>query len=115
MIRYLLDTKPAQDFVQGLNGVPERADAERRKGNRVGICTPVLGELWSGVTGSRNPGRNLQELRNGLSRLIVWPYDIVSAEEFGRIYTELKRKGRPIQQVDIQIAAIAFTLGNCIL
>jgi tRNA(fMet)-specific endonuclease VapC len=26
---------------------------------------------------------------------------------------ELKRLGRPMQQIDIQIAAIALTLGNC--
>lgn len=113
MKRFLLDTKPAQDFNNDRKGVRERADAERRSGNRIGICVPVLGELWSGVTGSTNKERSLQRLRLGLSRLIVWPYDIAAAEHFGRIFTELRRIGRPMQQVDIQIAAIAFTLGNC--
>jgi tRNA(fMet)-specific endonuclease VapC len=32
---------------------------------------------------------------------------------FGRIFAELRRLGRPMQQIDIQIAAIALTLGNC--
>ena len=32
---------------------------------------------------------------------------------FGRIFAELRRIGRPMQQIDIQIAAIALSLGNC--
>jgi hypothetical protein len=47
--RYLLDTGPAQDFINRRNGIQERADAERHRGNRIGICMPVLGELWSAV------------------------------------------------------------------
>jgi hypothetical protein len=73
--RYLLDTGSAQDFNQNLNGIRERADVERRQGNRIGICAPVLGELWAGVEGSACRDRNLQRLRHGLSRLILWPYD----------------------------------------
>lgn len=37
------------------------------------------------------------------------------ATEYGRIFTELKRIGRPMQQIDIQIAAIAFALGDCVV
>jgi tRNA(fMet)-specific endonuclease VapC len=43
----------------------------------------------------------------------VWPYDNKAAAEYGRIFAELRRLGRPIQQIDIQIAAIAFSLGDC--
>jgi tRNA(fMet)-specific endonuclease VapC len=43
----------------------------------------------------------------------MWPYDENAAAEFGRIFAELRRLGRPIQQIDMQIAAIAFSLGNC--
>ena len=32
---------------------------------------------------------------------------------FGLLYAQLRRTGRLMQQVDIQIAAIAFALGNC--
>ena len=113
MRRFLLDTKPAQDFNQNRDGVRERADAERRRGSRIGICVPVLGELWAGVAGSASQARNEQRLRHGLSRLIVWPYDKRAAEEYGRIFAELRRLGRPMQQIDIQIAAIAFALGDC--
>jgi tRNA(fMet)-specific endonuclease VapC len=45
MNRYLLDTGIAQGFINRRGGVQERADVARREGNRIGICTPVLGEL----------------------------------------------------------------------
>ena len=32
-----------------------------------------------------------------------------------RLIAELRRLGRPMQQIDIQIAAIAFSLGSCIV
>ncbi len=113
MRRYLLDTGIAQDFVSRRNGIPERADTTRRKGSRIGICTPVLGELWSGVEGSVSRDRNLQRLRLALSRLVVWPYTNDAAAQFGRVIAELRRIGRPMQQIDIMVAAIALTLGNC--
>lgn len=114
MKRFILDTGPAQQFINDLDGVRDRADAERRLGHRIGICMPVLGELWSGVEGSQTRELNLKKLRHGLSRLANWPYDesAAAAAEFGRIFTLLKRMGRPMQQVDIQIAAIAMSLGN---
>jgi tRNA(fMet)-specific endonuclease VapC len=113
MRRFLLDTGPAQDFNNDRNGIRRRVDAERRREHRIGIGTPVLGELWAGLGGSENRQRNLHRLHFGLSRLIIWPYNEEAAEEFGRIFNELKRIGRPMQQIDIQIAAIASALGNC--
>ena len=91
----------------------ERVDGARKQGDRIGICTPVLGELWSGVEGSESREKNLQKLKHGLSRLTVWPYDEKAAVEFGRVFIELRRLGRPIQQIDIQVAAVAFSLGHC--
>jgi predicted nucleic acid-binding protein len=68
---YLLDTGIAEDFAKRRNGVVERADKARQEGHRIGICTPVLGELWSGVEGSATRERNLQKLRMALSRLVI--------------------------------------------
>ena len=115
MIRFILDTGPAQQFINDLNGVRVRGDIERRSGNRVGICMPVLGELWSGVECSRSRETNLKRLQHGLSKLVNWPFDERAAVEFGRIFAQLKKMGRPMQQVDIQIAAIAISVGNCVV
>src|SRR5712691_3760858 len=115
MRRYLLDTGIAQDFQENRHGVRARADAERKLGHRIGICVPVLGELWSGVEGSASRDLNHRRLRHALSRLIVWPYTNAAAAEYGRIFAELRRMGRVIQQIDIQIGAIARTLPHCII
>jgi tRNA(fMet)-specific endonuclease VapC len=111
--RYLLDTGIAQDFINRRHGVLERVDAERHAGNRIGICTPVLGEPWDGVEGSASRERNLQRLRRALAQLIVWPYTNDAAAQFGRVFAELRRLGRPMQQIGIMMAAIAFSLGQC--
>ena len=113
MKRYLFDTGIAQDFINDRKGVRERTDKERHEGHRIGVCVPVLGELWAGVEGSITRERNAQRLRVALSRLVIWPYTNEAAGEYGRIFAELRRMGRPMQQIDIQIAAIALSLGNC--
>jgi tRNA(fMet)-specific endonuclease VapC len=110
-----LDTGIAQDFQDDRRGVRARADRERHLGHRIGICVPVLGELWAGVEGSARRDRNLRSLRHALSRLVVWPFSNDAAQEYGKILVELKRAGRRIQQVDMQIAAIARTLPNCVV
>ena len=114
--RYLLDTGIAQDFQDDRQGIRARVDAERHLGHRIGICTPVLGELWSGVEGSSSRDRNPAPgsvMR--LAKLFIWPFSDLAAEHYGHIYTELKRAGRPIQQVDMQIGAVARTLPNCVI
>ena len=113
MKRFLLDTGIAGDYIGHRRGVFERAREEVARGNHVGMCVPVLAELWFGVEGSSTRDQNEQRLRRALPSLRVWPFDEEAAEEYGRIAAELRRLGRPMQQVDIQIAAIAFALGNC--
>jgi tRNA(fMet)-specific endonuclease VapC len=113
MRRYLLDTNAAAHYINRRHGVRERALDEIAHGNRIGICTPVLGELWFGVENSASRDRNLQRLLTAIADWTVWPFDANAAREYGRIATELKRTGRPIQQIDAMIAAIALSIGKC--
>jgi tRNA(fMet)-specific endonuclease VapC len=112
MTRYLLDTRIAGDYIGRRHGVQERARAEVAKGNRVGIGMPVLAELVYGIEGSDSRDRNMQRLRTALPALRVWPFDEKAAFEYGRIAAELRRSGRPMQVVDMMVAAIAFSLGG---
>ncbi len=98
--RYLLDTGIAQDFQDDRRGVRARAKEARLLGHRIGICIPVLGELWSGVEGSVHREPNVVSLRRALSQLSIWPYTAEAAAEYGRIFMELRRAGRPMQQID---------------
>jgi tRNA(fMet)-specific endonuclease VapC len=110
--RFLLDTGCAGDYIDRRRGVPERAREEVSRGNRVGICVPVLAELWYGVELSSSRDRNAQQLQRALPSLKVWPFTEEAAEEYGRLAAELRRIGRPMGKIDIQIAAIALSLGN---
>ena len=115
MKRFLLDTGKAGDYINRRLGVHERAMLEVARGNRIGIGMPVLAELYYGVEFSTSRDRNHQRLRLALSRWTIWPFTEAAAEEYGRLAAELRRIGRPMQQVDIMIAAIARTLGDCVV
>jgi tRNA(fMet)-specific endonuclease VapC len=113
MRRYLLDTGSASDYINRRGGVFSRAGQRRSLGDRIGICTPVLGELWAGIEQSRSRPKNLKTLVRNLPDFRIWPFDQAAAEEFGRVFANLKRLGRPMQQIDMQIAAVALSMGNC--
>ncbi len=115
MRRYLLDTGIASDYINRRHGVFERAREEVTRGNRLGIAIPVLAELLYGIELSETREKNLQRLQIALPSLTRWPFNEDAAAEYGRLAAELKRRGRPMQQIDIQIAAIALSLGNCIV
>jgi tRNA(fMet)-specific endonuclease VapC len=63
------------------------------------------------LSDSRDANRPV--VARGLKGVIVWPYDMRAAQEFGRLAAELRRTGRPMQQIDIQLAAVARTLDDC--
>ena len=112
MKRFLLDTNAAGHYLNRRRGVRERGAEEVARGNRVGICVPVLGELWFGVERSASRDRNFHLLRRTLADWKVWPFDETAAEEYGRLSAVLRGLGRPMQQIDIQIASVALSLGK---
>jgi tRNA(fMet)-specific endonuclease VapC len=112
MMRFLLDTGSAADYIHRRQGVCERACEVIRHGDRVGTCLPVLAELWYGVENSSSRERNAERLRRVLPELIVWPFTEQAAETYGQIAAHLRRIGRPIGKMDMLIAAIALCLGK---
>lgn len=101
---YLLDTNHASAvFLKD----PRLAAEAVRADEELFLPMPALGELWFMVFNSRRVEENRERLIGFLQSLIVLPFDELAAEEFGRIRVDLRRKGRPIPQIDVQIAAIA--------
>ena len=113
MRRFLLDTGIAGHYINRRKGVFERARAESAQGNIIGICIPVLAELFYGAENSASRDRTIQQLRRTIPSWRVWPFAAAAAEEFGRLAALLARTGRPMQKIDIMIAAVAFDIGNC--
>jgi len=111
--RFLLDTNMAGHYINRRQGVFDRARLEVTNGNPIGIGVPVLAELVAGIEHSSSRERNMRRLKTAMTSLRLWPFDSSAAFEYGRIYAELVRRGRPIGVVDTMIAAIAMTLGNC--
>ena len=110
--KYLLDTNALGDLIFKHRGC-SRATEVRAAGGRIGTCAPVLGELLFGIEQSATREKNLVAVNRGLSALTMWGYDHDAAAEFGRLQAELRRRGRPMQVIDIQLAAVALALGNC--
>jgi tRNA(fMet)-specific endonuclease VapC len=112
MRRYLLDTGIMGDFINRRHGVDQRVEHARIRGDRIVTCLPVVGELFAGVEGSASRDRNCHRLVIALERVPAWPFDRAAAEEFGRIDAQLRQSGRMIGEIDVQIAAIALSMGN---
>lgn len=110
--RYLLDTGAAEDWMRNDPVLLARVDAASASGAVIGTCVPVVGELWYGVENSATREANAKRLRRALTQFIVWPYTEEAAQEFGRLRAVLRRIGRAMQAIDVQIAAVALTLGN---
>src|SRR5437870_2698252 len=113
MKRFLFDSGIASDYINRRHGVYDRARQEVLNGHRLGIGIPVLAELHYGIRRSASRDENLRRLHRALAKLMIWPLTESAAAEYGRIAAELRELGRPMQVVDMMIAAIAFTLGNC--
>lgn len=111
--RYLLDTGPAFDCLFRRKGAHQRLLVVRAAGARIGIGMPVLGEIIAGIQASTSRAESWKVVHRSLGQFVLWPYDSRAAYEYGKIFAELKRLGRPMQQIDMMIAAIAKVLGDC--
>jgi tRNA(fMet)-specific endonuclease VapC len=111
--RYLLDTGIMSDLMNNRRGVRDRAKEAWSRGDRIGTCWPVVGELWYGLEKSSSRERNLPILLRTLNEVLKWPFEDEAAKQFGRLRHELRQLGRVMQIVDMQLAAIAFAMSNC--
>jgi tRNA(fMet)-specific endonuclease VapC len=75
--------------------------------NDIGISSITLSELEYGVEKSSNPERNKIALIEFLSMIEIYDYDDKAAKEYGKIRTELEKKGIVIGSLDMLIAAHA--------
>lgn len=81
----------------------------------IGTALPVVAEMLGGIEFSQTRERNLLILNRKLSLFRLWPFTLEVAREYGRLFAELRRNGRPMQVIDMMVAATARTLTDCIV
>lgn len=113
MKRYLLDSNSLSDCMFQRKGVDLRAQEARARGDQLGTGMPVVAEVLAGTEASTTRDRNLRIVNRNLNLFRLWPFDLAAARTYARLFAEMKRKGDRIQSIDLMIAAIALTLGNC--
>jgi tRNA(fMet)-specific endonuclease VapC len=76
----------------------------------VGISSITLAELQYGIEKSSNPVKNKEALEKFLTPIEVIDFGYDATVEYGKIRSELERKGVPIGPLDMLIAAHAMSL-----
>ena len=105
--RYLLDTNIVIALFSDEIAVQERA----RSAAVVALAPPIIGELCYGAQKSSRDAENLRRIDNFVQRNAFFLCDLETAQWYGIIKDQLRRKGRPIPDNDIWIAAIAIQRG----
>jgi tRNA(fMet)-specific endonuclease VapC len=104
MKKIALDTNIAVDLLNG------KQDIVAAVGQFTFICVPVTvcGELLFGAKNSGRPKSNESKYINFISSCIILETNILVAEKYAEIRLNLKKKGKPIPENDIWIAAICI-------
>jgi tRNA(fMet)-specific endonuclease VapC len=113
MKKLMLDSGIVSAFMNRRDGVFEKLQVEVRLGVRIGTCVPVVAEIASGIELSASRDRNMEILKRNLRSLTIWPFDERAAFTYGLLSAELRKKGRPMQSIDMMLAAVAINLNNC--
>ena len=102
--KYLADTNV---FI-GLLRHDAAVDAKFAPLQGVCLCVHVLGELYHGAYLSNQTAKNAAEVTDLLRSTIFLASDRETAEEYGRLKTDLHARGKPLPENDMWIAATAL-------
>jgi tRNA(fMet)-specific endonuclease VapC len=102
--RYLLDTNAAIALINRQTTVEQMVgDADV-----IFVSAITLGELYFGAEYSGRVADNVREVDTFAEKYAILNPDTQTAGQYGKTLGELRRKGRPIPQNDIWIAATAI-------
>jgi len=102
--RYLLDTNIVIALFADESAVTDRL----REAEEIFVPSIVLGELYYGARRSSHVKENVARIDDFATGNIVLGCDTETARQYGEIKNGLRRKGHPIPENDIWIAAIAL-------
>lgn len=105
--KYLLDT----NIVIALFAEDIAVQKHMAKAGEIFIPVIVIGELYFGAFKSGRPRANTVRIENFAAGNTILVCDIGTSGEYGRIKNLLHKKGHPITENDIWIAALAMEHG----
>lgn len=113
----LLDTNIVSELYKPKPHLSVMEWLDAQPSNLLYLCTPVLAELRFGMecldAGARKEllRTAIERLENDLYRDQVLVFDKAAASAYARITAARRQSGRPMQQMDAMIAAIALANG----
>ena len=101
--KYLIDTNFAINLFSRLKTVEEQLSSDPD----LYLSTIVLGELFFGAYRSRNVRHNIERIADLTKSMRVLSCDEKTSECYGVLKNQLHKKGRPIPENDLWLAALA--------
>ena len=105
--KYLLDT----NIVIALFAEDKAVQARVRSAEGVALASPIIGELRYGAQKSNRVAENHRKIDQLVQQSTMFSCNLETAGWYGTIKNRLRRKGQPIPDNDIWIAAIAMQHG----
>jgi tRNA(fMet)-specific endonuclease VapC len=72
------------------------------------VSSIVVGELYYGAYASSNSQKHIEQIQDFLADCIIVSPNVEASIAYGKLKSDLKKKGSPIPENDIWIAAIAI-------
>jgi tRNA(fMet)-specific endonuclease VapC len=104
---YLLDTNVCIVYLKNRNSGVNRY-FNTIESDKIAVFSVVKSELFYGSMKSNNPQKSLNIQLLFFRQFISLPFDDSCAEIYGKVRTDLEKKGTSISSNDIQIASIAL-------
>jgi tRNA(fMet)-specific endonuclease VapC len=102
--RFILDTNIVIALFSGETSIKEHL----LKDDEVFISNTILGELFFGAFKSKRSKTNLKRISDFADTISILMCDKDTAYQYGIVKNELLKKGKPIPENDIWIAAVAM-------
>lgn len=100
----LLDTSVIIHFFKNIDPIVRSI----KSFEEIYVSSIVVGELYYGAYASSNPPKHLRQIESFLNDCIILQTDIGTSVIYGQLKSDLKKKGTPVPENDIWIAAIAI-------
>lgn len=104
----LLDTDILIQFLRNDEDAKEKISRLLESYQLLSTSSINVAELYFGAYLSENKEENINSVNKLLSKLVIYPFDIIDGKIYGEIRASLKRKGELINELDIFIASIAI-------